>query len=252
MTREKILVIDDESGIRQLIRIFLQRYHYEVLEAKNGEEGLAALEGDQVDLVILDLMLPDIYGIELCKKIREKRDVPIIMLTAVHGEMNVVLGFEAGADDYVEKPFSPHILLSRIQAILKRKSSQAGHPPSVAGPASDVEVKTPGKVSYVKASFGQWVYLPLEGCIKHLSGKIVFLTKSEAILLEMFVAHEQEVLSRDRIAITLKLDIDTPESRAIDVQISRLRNKLRDKSNNNLIKAIRNKGYLLSVPVRLG
>lgn len=252
MTRETILVIDDEGGIRQLIRIFLQRYHFEVLEAKNGEEGLVALEREPVDLVILDLMLPDIYGIELCKQIRLKRDVPIIMLTAVHGEMNVVLGFEAGADDYVEKPFSPHILLSRIQAILKRKTTHADRSNPALANEAEVEVKTPGKVSYVKASFGQWVYLPLEGYIKHLSGKIVFLTKSEAILLEMFVAHEQEVLSRDRIAMTLKLDIDTPESRAIDVQISRLRNKLRDKSNNNLIKAIRNKGYLLSVPVRLG
>lgn len=254
MTRETILVIDDEGGIRQLIRIFLQRYHYEVLEAKNGEEALAILESSRVDLVILDLMLPDIYGIELCKKIREKRDVPIIMLTAVHGEMNVVLGFEAGADDYVEKPFSPHVLLSRIQAILKRKVHHGNRSAASSEPSSETEAetKTPGKVSYVKATFGQWVYLPLESCIKHLSNKIVFLTKGEATLLEMFLAHEQEVLTRDRIAITLKLDIDAPESRAIDVQISRLRNKLRDKSNNNLIKAIRNKGYLLSVPVRLG
>lgn len=80
---------------------------------------------------------------------------------------------------------------------------------------------------------------------------MVFLTKNECLLLELFLAHEQEVLTRDRIAVFLKLDIDDPESRAIDVQISRLRNKLRDKSNNNLIKSIRNKGYLLSVPVRL-
>ena len=120
MANEKILIIDDEAGIRQLIRIFLQRYHYEILEAKNGEEGLAVLDQHPVDLVVLDLMLPDIYGIDLCKKIRQKSAVPIIMLTAMHGEMNMVLGFEAGADDYVEKPFSPHVLLFRIQAILKR------------------------------------------------------------------------------------------------------------------------------------
>ena len=113
------------------------------------------------------------------------------------------------------------------------------------------EINIPGKVSYSKASFAQWVYYPTDNCIKNLNDKMVFLTKNECLLLELFLAHEQEVLTRDRIALFLKLDIDDPESRAIDVQISRLRNKLRDKSNNNLIKSIRNKGYLLSVPVRL-
>ena len=252
MANEKILIIDDEAGIRQLIRIFLQRYHYEILEAKNGEEGLAVLDQHPVDLVVLDLMLPDIYGIDLCKKIRQKSAVPIIMLTAMHGEMNMVLGFEAGADDYVEKPFSPHVLLFRIQAILKRnKGLPADEPKDNLTVDQSAEINIPGKVSYSKASFAQWVYYPTDNCIKNLNDKMVFLTKNECLLLELFLAHEQEVLTRDRIALFLKLDIDDPESRAIDVQISRLRNKLRDKSNNNLIKSIRNKGYLLSVPVRL-
>ncbi len=251
MAKEKILIVDDESGIRQLIRLFLERHHYDVLEAKNGEEGLQILTDQSVDLIVLDLMLPDIYGMDLCKKIRETSNVPIIMLTAVHGEMNIVLGFEAGADDYVEKPFSPQVLLSRIQAILKRHKQVADTSMLKEAIVASTEIKTPGKVTYTKASFGQWTYYPLEACIKHLTGKLVFLTKNEALLMELFLANEQEVLSRDKIAIALKLDIDAPESRAIDVQISRLRNKLRDKSNNNLIKSIRNKGYLLSVPVRI-
>lgn len=252
MSKEKILVIDDEPGIRQLIRLFLERHHYDVIEAKNGQEGMELLSDASVDLIVLDLMLPDIYGMDLCKKIRETSNIPIIMLTAVHGEMNVVLGFEAGADDYVEKPFSPQVLLSRIQAILKRhKASLVLQNPTPETAILSQEIKTPGKVTYTKASFGQWTYYPEEACIKHLSGKMVFLTKNEALLMELFLANEQEVLSRDKIAAALKLDIDAPESRAIDVQISRLRNKLRDKSNNNLIKSIRNKGYLLSVPVRL-
>jgi len=255
MANEMILVIDDESGIRKLIRLFLERHHFQVLEAKNGQEGMELLAKEPVSLIVLDLMLPDVYGMDLCKKIRETSNVPIIMLTAVHGEMNVVLGFEAGADDYVEKPFSPQVLLSRIQAILKRHRSEAVQQSSVSSVSGfteeAMEIKIPGKVTYLKASFGQWTYSPEEACIKHLSGKMVFLTKNEAILLELFLANEQEVLSRDKIAIALKLDVDAPESRAIDVQISRLRNKLRDKSNNNLIKSIRNKGYLLSVPVRL-
>lgn len=246
MNNERILIVDDEPGIRQLVKIFLERHHYIVEEASTGKEGLELLSKSQFDLVVLDLMLPDMYGIDVCKKMREHSDIPVIMLTAVQGETNIVLGFEAGADDYIEKPFSPHVLLSRIQAVLKRQRAPEKKPTE----ASE-EDSTPGKVTYQKAVLGQWVYLPEEKCVKHLSGKMVFLTKNECLLLELFIKHEQEILSRDRIGTVLRLDIDDPESRAIDVQISRLRNKLRDKSNNNLIKAIRNKGYLLSVPVRL-
>lgn len=246
MSNPKILIIDDETGIRQLIKIFLERYHYQILEAGTGQEGLKIFKSEPIDLVVLDLMLPDMYGIDICKKIRETSEVPIIMLTAVQGETNVVLGFEAGADDYVEKPFSPHILLSRIQAILKRQSRTEQKQIE-----KHHEDTTPGKVTYQKAVLGQWTYIPEEKCVKHISGKMIFLTKNECIVLELFIKHEQEILSRDRIAMFLKLDIDDPESRAVDVQISRLRSKLRDKSNYNLIKAIRNKGYLLSVPVRL-
>lgn len=247
MSNERVLVIDDEAGIRQLVKIFLERHHYVVLEASTGKEGLEMLRSTTPDLIVLDLMLPDMYGIDICKKIRAELDTPIIMLTAMQGETNVVLGFEAGADDYVEKPFSPHVLLSRIQAVLKRRRNVNKKDAE----SLTVEDITPGKVTYQKAVLGQWVYLPEEKCIKHLSGKMVFLTKNECLLLELFIKHEQEILSRDRISMVLRLDVDDPESRAIDVQISRLRNKLRDKSNNNLIKAIRNKGYLLSVPVRL-
>lgn len=246
MSNERILIVDDEAGIRQLVKIFLERHHYGVIEAATGQEALDIFAKETFDLAVLDLMLPDMYGIDICKKIRQNSDIPIIMLTAVQGETNVVLGFEAGADDYIEKPFSPHVLLSRIQAVLKRqrRTPDASHQESQ-------EDSTPGKVTYQKASLGQWIYLPEEKCVKHLSGKMVFLTKNECLLLELFIKHEQEILNRDRIGMVLRLDIDDPESRAIDVQISRLRNKLKDKSNNNLIKAIRNKGYVLSVPVRL-
>jgi DNA-binding response OmpR family regulator len=120
MAEKRILICDDEIGIRQLIKAFLTRHHYEVTESASAEELFKALEKNYFDLVILDLMLPDMYGLDACKKIRETSDVPIIMLTAVQGEMSTVLGFEAGADDYVEKPFSAHVLLSRIRAVLKR------------------------------------------------------------------------------------------------------------------------------------
>lgn len=249
MSKEKIIIADDEPGIRQLVKIFLTRYHFDVIEAGTGQELLDVLKTTQADLIILDLMLPDMYGLDVCKKIRETSDTPIIMLTAVQGEMNVVLGFEAGADDYVEKPFSPHVLLSRIQAILKRRKAQ---PLATQAPSPDTteeEASLPND-NYQRASFAQWSYYPDEACIKHQNGKHIFLTKNECLLLELFLGFEQEILTREKIASVLKIDIDDPESRAIDVQISRLRNKLKDRTHHNLIKSIRNKGYLLSVPVK--
>lgn len=247
--KKRILVIDDEAGIRQLIKVFLQRYHYEVIEASTGAQGLEFLKAAPTDLVVLDLMLPDAYGIDICKKIRQTSQVPIIMLTAVQGEMNTVLGFEAGADDYVEKPFSAHVLLSRIKAILKRRTPESQPPAGTPTKASPISAAATAP-RYSKAQFGQWTYFPNEACLSNLYGKHVFLTKTECTLLELFLSHEQEILTRDKIAQELDLDADDPESRAIDVQISRLRNKLKDKSQNNLIKSIRNKGYLLSVPVK--
>jgi two-component system OmpR family response regulator len=247
MDKQRILVVDDESGIRQLIKVFLQRYQFEIIEAGTGAQALEYLKGNAVDLIILDLMLPDAYGLDICKKIRQTSQVPIIMLTAVQGEMNTVLGFEAGADDYVEKPFSAHVLLSRIRAILKRTANQIIDDQEELADFHAPNRKAP---TYSKAQFGQWTYLPEEACLNNLSGKHVFLTKNECLLLELFLNREQEILTREKIAQELNIDLDDPESRAIDVQISRLRNKLKDKTQNNLIKSIRNKGYLLSVPVR--
>jgi DNA-binding response OmpR family regulator len=250
MPKEKIIITDDEPGIRQLVKIFLSRYHFEVLEAGTGQELLDLLKTTTADLIILDLMLPDMYGLDVCKKIRESCDTPIIMLTAVQGEMNVVLGFEAGADDYIEKPFSPHVLLSRIQAVMRRRKAQPA--PSSTASVSESLDEEPALLNenYQRAVFAQWTYHPDEACIKHQNGKHIFLTKNECLLLELFLAFEQEILTREKIASVLKIDIDDPESRAIDVQISRLRNKLKDRTHHNLIKSIRNKGYLLSVPVK--
>ncbi len=247
MSSQKCIVVaDDETSIRQLIKIFLSRYHFDVLEAATGAELLDILKSHKIDLVVLDLMLPDTYGIDLCKTIRQDSDIPVIILTAVQGEMNTVLGFEAGADDYIEKPFSAHVLLSRIQAILKRveKHDKPAEPQSITNETAAAEV------DYQRAVFTHWTYLPSDGCIKHNSGKHIFLTKNECLLLELFLFKEQEILSREKIGKALGLDVQDIESRAIDVQISRLRNKLKDKSQNNFIKSIRNKGYLFTAPVR--
>lgn len=245
MDRKTIIIVDDEVGIRQLVKTFLLRYHFDIQEAGSGKELFALLKTTKPNLILLDLMLPDMYGLDICKEIRKISTVPIIILTAVEGDVNTVLGFEAGADDYIEKPFSAHVLLSRIQAVLRRAGQTV----------EEIDTTTPtlpamlNKV-YQKAFFSQWVYIPEEACLHSNTGKFTFLTKTECQLLHLFLTHEQTILSRDQIAAALNVDAEETESRAVDVQISRLRSKLKDKSQNNLIKSIRNKGYLFSVPVR--
>ena len=244
MSQKKIIIVDDETGIRQLVKQFLQRHHYEVYEAGTAAKLYEIMTRVQPDLIVLDLMLPDEYGIDICKKIRKSHDVPIVMLTAVQGETNTVLGFEAGADDYVEKPFSAHVLLSRIQAILRRRQSQEKES-KASSPVATLTNK------YVKALFGSWSYHPQEAMLKHINGQHLFLTKNECHLLEIFLANENIILTRDQLMQAMGFDWHDAESRAIDVQISRLRSKLKDKSQTNYIKSLRNKGYLLALPVRL-
>jgi two-component system, OmpR family, response regulator len=247
MESKTILVIDDEPSIRELLSIFLSRYHLKVIGAESGQEALSALKKDPIDLILLDLMLPDIYGVDLCKQIRKHYQIPIIMLTAVQGELNTVLGFEAGADDYIEKPFNVHVLLARIRAVIKR-SDTAGEAPL--NPRENNTIPASPSDQFIKASFGGWHYHKQENHLEHVSGKHIFLTRTEGQLLEYFLKHAEEVLSREKIAQTLDIQAEDFESRAIDVQISRLRTKLKDKSQSNFIKSIRNKGYLLSVPVK--
>ncbi|SDJ66668.1 response regulator transcription factor [Sediminibacillus albus] len=122
---EKILVVEDEERIRRLIRMYLERENYEVEEAEDGETGLLlALEQD-FDLILLDIMLPGKDGIEVCKGIREKKDTPVIMLTAKGEETNRVQGFEVGTDDYIVKPFSPREVVLRVKALLRRSSAKS-------------------------------------------------------------------------------------------------------------------------------
>ncbi len=257
--QKTLLIIDDEPGIRQLLSIFLRRHQFKVLEAESGQAGLELLKNNSqnnpIDLIILDLMLPDIYGIDLCKTIRKISPIPIIILTAAQGELNTVLGFEAGADDYLEKPFSTQVLLSRIQAILRRSQAAQATQITQTTQASPVTLETPAlsetiKLNFKKAYFGPWIYEPLEKKLIYSSGRLVALTQNESLLLNTLLNHPNEAVDRDTLMNLLHLDPDDLESRAVDVQISRLRNKLKGRSDINLIQSIRNKGYALLCPIR--
>ncbi len=259
LPQKTLLIIDDESGIRQLLSIFLRRYHFNILEAENGQAGLDLIKTNPIDLIILDLMLPDIYGIDLCKQIRKNFSTPILILTAAQGELNTVLGFEAGADDYLEKPFSTQVLLSRIQAILRRSDpsnrSDLSPPPQAAAKNTlaypkDQQETLPGFINFKKAYFGPWTYDPLEKILIYNTGRQVLLTQNESLLLNILLSHPNEAVDRETLMRLFNLDPNDIESRAVDVQTSRLRNKLKDRTDTNLIQSIRNKGYALLCPIR--
>lgn len=120
MSKERILIVDDEKEIRDLIDIYLKGEDYETIKAENGEEALKLLEENDVDLIILDIMMPKVNGIEACLKIREQREMPIIMLSAKSEDMDKILGLNTGADDYLTKPFNPLELVARVKSQLRR------------------------------------------------------------------------------------------------------------------------------------
>lgn len=246
--KEKILLVDDESGIRETLRSFLERYLFEVIEAENGESAVEAIrENPDVDLVLLDMMLPDMYGIEVCKKIRLKAaNVPIIFLTAVTDATETVLGFEAGADDYVEKPFNPHILLARIKTKLRssgksvRKTSrQTSY--SKMDDSSDINVD-----EYTCVQFGKWAYYSKKSLVTHEDYPEIFLTDKENALLKLLLSDPCRTFDRHEIAGYLNLASHSDIARDVNIHVHRLRNKLTQGHNSaSPIKAVRSQGYTL-------
>lgn len=228
---EKILVVDDEINIRQVLETRLSIRGYNVILASNGEEALELFRKEKPDLVILDIMLPQLDGYEVCSKIREGSHVPIIMLTALGDISDRVLGLELGADDYVIKPFSPKELEARIRSVLRRTNS------------------TKGVISLQNRNILQIGNLTIDTNKRQVykGKKRIKLTGMEFNLLELLVSKAGERLSRslilDRVwGYTPERYLDT---RVVDVHISRLRSKLEeDPSNPDLILTARGTGYM--------
>lgn len=240
MSKHTILLVDDESGIRESLKTFLERYLFEVLEAENGEMGVEVFKNHDVDLVLLDMMLPDMYGIEVCKKIRETHpNTPIIFLTAVTDATETVLSFEAGADDYIEKPFNPHVLLARVKTKLKDKpqdSLNGGTPKS-----SDKDID-----SYNCIQFGKWSYYPRKSMVTHPEYHEMYLTDKENALLKLLLSDPSSTFDRNEIAKYLNLASHADIARDVNIHVHRLRNKLTQGHNSaSPIKAVRSQGYTL-------
>lgn len=234
-TQNTLLIVDDDRDIRQLLADYLVSHGYLAITAANGVEMRSALEQHNVDLVVLDLNMPGEDGLSLCRQLRAKSNLPVIMLTARAEALDRILGLEMGADDYLPKPFEPRELLARIRSVLRRSGQALG---------GSRESQTQ------KLRFGEWV---LDRVARHLIGpdqKIVALSGSEYKMLQIFLNQPNTVLNRDQLLnMTQGRDAD-PFDRSIDIQISRLRQKLgEDARSPQIIKTVRNGGYVLSVNV---
>ena len=233
MTR-KILIVDDDQKTRLLLKTYLEKNQYEVKLSHNGESFLSEFSSqvDQLSLVILDVMLPDTDGFALCKIVRQRSNVPIIMLTASSDETDRIVGLELGADDYMAKPYSPRELLARIKAILRRYAAEA---PAVAN-------------RYYR--FVGFTMDLVERKVVDNNGVQVALTGLDYELLKYFVEHPGEVLDRNVLSEQTRGRDVGPLDRTLDVQISRLRLLLKDDSKQfALIKTVRGAGYVFSADV---
>jgi len=213
-----VLLIEDEESIASLVRAYLERDGYKVVWARSGGDGLAELPRHAVRMVVLDIGLPDIDGFEVCRQIRGRSSVPILMLTARDDEIDRVAGLEVGADDYVGKPFSPRELVARIKAILRRTDGEGPHERLVLG---DIELNAAAREV-------------------HVAGRSIDLRAKEFDLLAFLMENRGVVVSRDTLLDRVWGMEYAGGSRTVDVHVAQLRSKL---GRPNLIRTIRGAGY---------
>jgi len=224
--KSKIIVVEDEADILDVIEYNLTREGYKVLGFRDGEQGLEAIRGEEPQLVLLDLMLPGIDGIEICKKVKEDpvtRDVPVIMITAKTEESDVVLGLGVGADDYVSKPFSPKELVARVKAVLRR------------APLKETVAKT-DRITH-------------DGFVidntRHevtIDGEPVTMTATEFKMLHFLASHPGRVFSREQLLSKVVGSDTVVIDRNVDVHIRSIRKKLGE-NHRSLIDTVRGVGY---------
>ena len=224
MDKIKILVVDDESRMRKLVKDFLGREGYQVLEAGDGMEAMEVFYDEKdIALIILDVMMPRMDGWQVCREIRQYSKVPIIMLTARGDERDELLGFELGVDEYISKPFSPKILVARVEAILRRT-----------GQSNPDEVLSAGGIVIDKAAHQATV-----------DGKTMDLSFKEFELLTYFLENEGIALSREKILNSVWNYDYFGDARTIDTHVKKLRSKMGDKGE--YIKTVWGMGYKFEV-----
>ncbi|TML14719.1 MAG: response regulator transcription factor [Actinobacteria bacterium] len=221
-----ILLVDDEDSIQKLLAYPLEREGFRVLQARDGEDALRLFQSERVDLVVLDLMLPKLDGLEVCKRLRAESEVPIIMLTARDDELDKVLGLELGADDYITKPFSIREFRSRVRALLRRASVSR-----LPGPDGDLISLDGLEIDLARRSV-------------EVRSEQVQLTYVEFELLRILASHPGRVYSRRMLLESLWGGADYREPRTIDVHVRHLREKLElDPAEPEYILTVRGVGY---------
>ncbi len=219
MEQIKILVVDDESRMRKLVHDFLAKRDFQVIEAENGEEAVDIFFSDKnISLIILDIMMPKMDGWQVCREIRQYSQVPIIMLTAKSDERDELLGFELGVDEYISKPFSPKILVARVEAILRRSNAVSEEAVEIGGIVLD------------KAAHS----------VK-IDGQAIDLSVKEFELLEYFLTNKGVALSREKILNNVWNYDYFGDARTIDTHVKKLRSKMGAKGD--YIKTIWGMGY---------
>ncbi|MCX7241149.1 MAG: two-component system response regulator OmpR [Burkholderiales bacterium] len=227
----KILVVDDDARIRDLLRRYLTQEGFDVLLAEDGKSLNRIMQRETADLMVLDLMMPGEDGLSICRRLRAAKEaIPIIMLTAKGEDVDRIVGLEVGADDYLGKPFNPRELLARIHAVLRRRPT--------------LEVPGAPSTENEKASFGAFTF-DLAARTLHKGGEELPLTTGEFAMLKALVRHPRLPLSRERLAQLSRGREFEPFDRSLDVQISRLRKLIEiDPTSPRLIQTVWGVGYV--------
>ncbi len=235
MEKQKILLVDDDGRIRNLLKIYLEKAGFQVSEAENGLEALLSLQNNQPDLIVLDIMMPVLDGMETCRQIRKLATTPILLLTARTEVDDKLLGFDCGADDYVEKPFNPQEVVARVSAILRRRPAAAKPPQPVKAPIVSPVVQ-----------HGALRIDPAARSV-HLGGVEKELTAKEFDLLHTLASRPGHVFSRDNLLQTVWGVDASGDSRTVDIHIQRLRQKIDDGSSDWKIATVWGVGYRFEI-----
>jgi two-component system phosphate regulon response regulator OmpR len=245
-----ILIVDDDPRIRTMLRRYLTDEGFRVTEAADGPAMRAAMDADPADLVLLDLVMPGEDGLSLARHVRQRSQVPIIMLTGKGDVIDRVAGLEAGADDYMAKPFHLREVLARIRTVMRRGGERAAASPAAPAPSPPpVAAETKGEI----LTFQGWRLDLVRRELRRSDDEPVPLTGGEFDLLCVFARHPNRVLSRDQLMEFAKGREWAAFDRAVDTQVGRLRKKIEDEPNApKLIKTVRGAGYIFAAAVSNG
>lgn len=240
MTIPRLLVVDDDADMRQMMAEFLRKNGFMVLPAQNGAEIDNICASNRIDLILLDVDLGDESGVEICGRLRESMEVPIIMVSALSADRHQMAGYEVGADDYIPKPFNPELLLARVRAVLSRTRR-----------SSSLIYRRRTEQFY----FAGWVYDAKRDEVRSPEGYQVALSRRETTLLKALLANPHIPLTREEIAAALDVTGETDvgseaQGRAIDVLVGRLRSKIEaNPKDPQILKTERGVGYVFAVDV---